>query len=202
MKEVEQHLEPRVSRVEVKLDGALGAINSLTENVRGVANALKEQGDQSVAWREKLMIAVERAGAPRRTDWQLLMTLAALIMAVGALAFTPLLWRQGETQKDVDSLVQEFDVHSKMTLHPVGQQMIMALKDDLQKSVDRNEAAIKELDTKLQREASLMIYNTEEKAKNVQVQLEILRDKSLPPLTERVAILAERLKMLENERKP
>ena len=76
------------------------------------------------------MVAIERAGAPKGTNWQVLLASVALIVSLGALAFTPLNWKIADVQKDVDRNEKLFLEHTKLTLHPVGQEKVAEIMRD------------------------------------------------------------------------
>jgi hypothetical protein len=189
MKELEQHLEPRVSRVEAKVESALQAINTLTTNIQSLSNAVQKQGEDSVAWREKMMLAVERAGAPRQTNWQLLVTLAGFVLALGAVMFTPLNWRILEVQRDVDKIELVFVEHSKLTLHPVGASKVEGMEKMLVASSHKNAESIRELDDKLQREFGLINSRIDERVLDLTKHFNKLEKEGSPNLRERVAIM-------------
>ena len=114
------HLEPRVAKLEVGLD-------RLTEDVRSLAGIVRDQGSNVEKQLQSLTIAVTQAQAPRKTDWNIIISGGLLVMALGSAVFWPLN-QTGQNNKDsIDRLTVKFEQHENLSEHPVGQVMIQQM---------------------------------------------------------------------------
>ena len=115
------HLEPRVAKLEVGLD-------RLTEDVRSLAGIVRDQGANVEKQLQSLTIAVTQAQAPRKTDWNIVISGGLLIMALGSAVFWPLN-QTGQNNKDaIDRLTIKFEEHQAQPMHPVGQALMQHLE--------------------------------------------------------------------------
>lgn len=126
-----QHLEPRVAKLEGQLD-------RLTEDVRSLASIVRDQGSNVEKQLSELTVAVTQAAGPKKTDWGTLISAVLLIMAIGSAAFWPLNQTVQENKVSIDSLNEKFIDHSKLSLHPVGQALVQKLELQLKDHVDDN----------------------------------------------------------------
>lgn len=171
-------LHSRVDRHEMEIQALGRSLESLGKGVHELGETLRKQGDESSRWREELGIRLERASAPRATQWPLIISFAMLAITIGALAFTPLNWRNNEVQKDVDRVTEWADDHSKLTLHPVGAEKVSALERRASEQNSVNAENIRLLDAKMVSD----INRLRDEVKEVQQQ-------GSPITRERLAIL-------------
>ena len=169
------HLEPRVASIEAQL-------STLTKDMGELVKAVHEQGAQIGA----LAIGVSAAQGPRKMEWGTMVSAIGLFLAIGAAALSPIYLRMADMQMALHENKAETREHAAMTLHPVGTEKIRAL-----------EAALAQSEAHVVREADLLRQTTNEKALMIQAQLETLRDKAIPPITERIAMLDQRMKEVE-----
>ena len=115
------HLEPRVAKLEVGLD-------RLTEDVRSLAGIVRDQGANVEKQLQSLTVAVTQAQAPRKTDWNIVISGGLLIMALGSAVFWPLN-QTGQNNKDaIERLTMKFEQHEAIPMHPVGQALMQHLE--------------------------------------------------------------------------
>ena len=106
------HLEPRVAKVETGLD-------MLTRDVASLAQVVREQGVNIERQIRELAVGVTQAAAPRKTDWQTLIALVMLIMAIGSAVFWPLNQTANDNKQSLQHMEQQFHAHTQLQLHPV-----------------------------------------------------------------------------------
>jgi len=125
------YLEPRVAKLETGLEMLTKDVSNLALIVRDQGNAIEEQIKQ-------LAVDVTRAAAPQKTDWQTLIALVMLVMAIGSAVFWPLNQTAHENKTSLESLEQKFEEHNKLELHPVGKALLGRLEAQLQDHVVLN----------------------------------------------------------------
>jgi len=181
MEEKNDHLEPRVAKLEVGLD-------RLTEDVRDLAGVVRIQGHSMESEIQKLVIAVTQASGPKKTDWGTVISALFLVMAIGSAVFWPLNQTSQNNKTDIKALADDFRVHSTLTLHPVGQALLGRVEDQLKIHILNNEAEFRlhkemddrgflSLDNKLQKEFSLMTEILKKKQSEIDMQIKLLNDK-------------------------
>lgn len=114
------HLEPRVAKLEVGLD-------RLTEDVRSLAGIVRDQGANVEKQLQSLTIAVTQAQAPRKTDWNIVISGGLLIMALGSAVFWPLNQTENNNKDAIDRLTVKFEQHENLDEHPVGKSLMQQL---------------------------------------------------------------------------
>ena len=159
----EQHLEPRVARLEVGLE-------TLTKNVSDLTITIRDNNLEVSRQLASLQVSVTTASGPKRTDWGVILTALGLTLAIGAAVIVPL---NNSTKDNKDAILQVQTVisdHTKLTLHPVGQALVQRLEEQIATHTLLNDKAMKEhgerdtrefeaLDRKLQLEYSLVNAN-------------------------------------------
>lgn len=96
----------------------------LTKDVASLAQIVRDQGTSIEAQIRDLAVSVTQAAAPRKTDWQTLIALVMLIMAIGSAVFWPLNQTANDNKQAVQRMEQQFHDHSQLQLHPVGQALL------------------------------------------------------------------------------
>lgn len=119
-----QHLEPRVAKLEGQLD-------RLTEDVRSLASIVRDQGSNVEKQLSELTVAVTQAAGPRKTDWSTIIAAVMLVMAIGSAAFWPMHQTSMENKESVEHIRQEIDDHRQLQLHPVGAAIVQRLESQL-----------------------------------------------------------------------
>ncbi len=114
------HLEPRVAKLEVGLD-------RLTEDVRSLAGIVRDQGANVEKQLQSLTVAVTQAQAPRKTDWNIVISGGLLIMALGSAVFWPLNQTEQNNKDAIERLTVKFEQHEALPMHPVGQTLVQQL---------------------------------------------------------------------------
>lgn len=169
-----QSIEPRIARLETGLQVVTRDLESVGRDLRDVAAALKNFGDQADARFERLSVLITEARAPKKIEWQTILAGIALIMSIGVAAIKPLydqdaseqqlriagdtilkgeiadrrqdLERQIATLAKHDEMLHDsLGEHAKLKLHPVGEARIDALEDQVAKGIDDNRSLIKTL---------------------------------------------------------
>jgi septal ring factor EnvC (AmiA/AmiB activator) len=180
-------LEPRLATVEAQISTVTGQIRELADDVRDLSSTLRDQGVRVEGEIQKLLVGLTAAAAPKRTDWQALMTGVGLILAIGTAALSPLYLRMGDLQeadrenkKVMVGVAKDLVQHTKLKLHPVGETRIDTLELATQKSLERimkdttehNDVIRRELDDKLgalrNTVESLRAYRIEEQRDDAQ----------------------------------
>lgn len=126
-----EYLEPRVAKVETGLD-------MLARDVAGLAQVVREQGVNIERQIKELAIGVTQAAAPRKTDWQTLIALVMLIMAIGSAVFWPLNQTANDNKQAVQRIEQQFHDHSQLQLHPVGQALLSRVENEVHDHITLN----------------------------------------------------------------
>lgn len=119
-----QHLEPRVAKLEGQLD-------RLTEDVRSLASIVRDQGTTVEKQLSELTVAVTQAAGPRKTDWSTIIAAIMLVMAIGSAAFWPMYQTSMENKESVEQIRQEIADHRQLQLHPVGMTLVQRLESQL-----------------------------------------------------------------------
>jgi len=172
----EQHLEPRVARLEVGLE-------TLTKNVSDLTITIRDNNLEVSRQLASLQVSVTTAAGPKRTDWGVILTAIGLTLAIGAAVFVPI---NNSTKDNKDAIVRVQDTmsdHIKLNLHPVGQALVQRLEEQIIAHALLNEKAMKEhverdtqefnaLDKKLQLEYSLVNAKLEAQTTALDVRLQ------------------------------
>lgn len=145
----EEHLEPRVARLEAGLE-------TLTKNVSDIAVAMRDNSVATNAKIDQLAIAVTNANAPKKTDWSLFISIGFFILALGSAVFWPLNKQTQDNKQQVENYHDSMVEHVKMDNHPVGEANIKALMKDVDMTKAELVARDAALDIKIQRETQLM----------------------------------------------
>jgi hypothetical protein len=131
-------IEPRLATVETQIGSVTGQLRELANDVRELSNTLRDQGVRVEGEIQKLLVGLTVAAAPRRTDWQAMLTGIGLVLAVGAAALSPIYLRIGDIQ---DQVVKQEKTISSQSKYFLAQQTLI----------------IKELKTELQRDLSHVV---------------------------------------------
>ena len=139
-------IEPRLATVETQIGSVTGQLRELANDVRDLSSTLRDQGVRVEGEIQKLLVGLTNAAAPRRTDWQALLTGVGLILAIGGAALSPVYLRLSDVQtavhdnaKSVVQVAKALTDHSKLKLHPVGETRIDALEHSVISTFDRIE---------------------------------------------------------------
>jgi hypothetical protein len=151
-----QALEPKVAKLDVQVEALTRDVASLSSSIRDLSEIVQKHWQQTEGQFQQVLVAIERASAPRKTDWHLVLGALGLILAIGAAAFSPLMLRLSDVQQDVDKTQINLKAHESLNLHPVGQTRVDALEADLKDRSLRNSEAIRDMDIKLQKEYTLI----------------------------------------------
>lgn len=179
----ELHLEPRVARLETWAE-------TLTKNVNELAQTMKEYSVDTNKKLDTLMVSVTQAQAPKKTDWSLFMSIAFFILALGSAVFWPLNKTSQDNKVALETMVNKFDTHQQLELHPVGKALLGRVENQMAEHVDLNNKTMADhqardreefvdMDKKLQTEYQLMNskLETQVNALEARIQMEIkLRD--------------------------
>jgi hypothetical protein len=188
------NLEPKVAKLESDIAAVTRDLGSLTLTVRDLSNVVRVQGDRTAQQIEQLLVSVTNASAPKKTDWQALMAAAALILAIGTAALSPMYLRVNDIQQKSESVATELREHQKLAMHPVGAARVEIIDRTSIQTALENKEAIKALDLKLQRDTGLITETIKENMKNIQYELEEVKENGSPILRERLTILEEKCK--------
>ena len=127
--------EPRVTRVEAGLDG-------LKNTVQDLASVVRTQGEQQMAQNtriesqiQSLTVAVTNAAAPKKTDWNLLLTLGFFILTCSGILFIPLNQTTQATKESLHEVIMSFQAHQQLDNHPVGVALMHRLQSQLDTSI-------------------------------------------------------------------
>lgn len=169
---IENTLEPRVARLETSLE-------TVMREVREVASTLRGQAEHTDKQIQDLMVAVERASAPRRTDWGTFIAGVALLIAIGAAVISPVKEQQAQTKADLINAVSRIDrnrdelsSHERLKLHAVGEARVDALERESRMVADRLLQAVDAVDKKLQKEFDLANQNTITRVADLDIRLQ------------------------------
>ena len=172
----EQHLEPRVARLETGLE-------TLTKNVSDLTITIRDNNLEVSRQLAALQVSVTTAAGPKRTDWGVILTAIGLILAIGAAVFVPI---NNSTKDNKDAILKVQDMmadHMKLTLHPVGSALVQRLEEQIATHTLLNDRVMKEhverdtqefnaLDKKLQLEYSLVNVNLAAQTAALDVRLQ------------------------------
>ena len=180
-----QHIE-RLVKVESDVKTFGDELRELSGDVRSLTSTVRLQGDQTSSAIARLSEAVVRSTAPKETQWlpiiSTVLSAVGIIVIIGGLVFWPIV-------RELNRLGAEFSKHESLKLHPVGEARIDALENALENTGERNAKAITALEHQLEKRAEQLASTTDKNAAAIQVQLESMRDRSIPPIVERLAIL-------------
>lgn len=116
----ENHLESRIAKNEAAIEALTRDVSIAVRSIQDVSTSLQEFSRATSDQLKTLGIAVERASAPRRIDYTAAFTGVALVLAIGAAAFSPIMLHIGMNATDLKELKAEFSNHEKLPMHPVG----------------------------------------------------------------------------------
>lgn len=181
-------LEPRVAKLETGLE-------MLTKDVASLAQITRDQGNNIETQIRDLAVSVTQAAAPRRTDWQTMISLGLLILAIGSAVFWPLNQTAQNNKDDVKQLTTLMREHSALDNHPVGAALLGRLEEQLKTHVVNNDREMsqhresddrefKALDQKLQQEYQLANKTLEQKQEWLEKEINMVNDKMCKRVTE------------------
>lgn len=159
----DQHLEPRVAKLEAGLE-------MLTRDVASLAQITREQGTNIEKQIRELAVGVSEASAPRKTDWQSIFAALMLVMAIGSAVFWPLNQVTHQNQAAIAAVQNELTEHRMLKLHPVGETRVDNMEVRFSELSKANGAAIEAVDKKLQRETELLVNEIRTQVANVTVK--------------------------------
>lgn len=165
MSDNEQHLEPRVARLEVGLE-------TLTRNVSEMATSIRDNALATNAKIDQLAIAVTQAGAPKKTDWSLFVSIGFFILALGSAVFWPLNKQTQDNKQEINNYHESMVEHMKLDMHPVGLARVQALVKDVDMTKAELVARDAALDIKIQRETQLMTDLIAAKVTDLDIRLQ------------------------------
>lgn len=188
------HLEPRVAKLEAGLEILTKSVSELTMAVRDNNSSMEEKI-------ERITVAVTQAQAPKKPDYSLFVSIAFLILALGSAVFWPLNKTGQDNKDELHTVVQKFEAHQQLNLHPVGSALLQRVEEQLQLHNQANETMMKshieydnrqftELDKKLQQEYSLMDRTTEVRMAGLETKMTQFNDK----IYGRVLVLEQQLR--------
>lgn len=171
-------LEPRVAKLETGLE-------LLTNSVSSLAQIVRDQGTNIESQIKDLAVSVTRAAAPRKTDWQTMISLCLLILAIGSAVFWPLNQTAQNNKEDIKTLTTLIREHVALDNHPAGAALMGRLEGQLKSHIEDNnnqitihrlmdEKEFKSLDEKLQREFALADKTIDEKIKGMERVMELV----------------------------
>lgn len=135
-------LEPRVAKLETGLE-------ILTRDVTSLAHVVREQSRNIEVEIQKLAVAVTQAGAPRKTEWPVLIATLMLVMAIGSAAFSPLRQNVSNNKTDILAVQSALTSHVAQDYHPVAALRFQEVDARLNKleanEAERNKADLDEL---------------------------------------------------------
>ena len=159
--EQQTHLEPRVARLEVGLE-------TLTKAVNDIASTMRDNNTSTNAKIDQLAVAVTLAGAPRKTDWSLFVSIGFFILALGSAVFWPLNKSTQDNKVAIEKYHDEMTEHMKLPLHPVGQARIDGMDLVRTELIARDTA----LDNKIQKETQLALEASNTKIADLDVRVQ------------------------------
>ena len=135
--------EPKVAKLEATIESITKDIASLTNAVQGLSSTIGELARNTAEQFEKLAVGLSSASAPKRVDWQVLISGAVLCMTLVGAVIYPITLQIGNLKETHIRLQDIMYEHTMLPLHPIGAAKI----DALQLSVDTRFASMtKELD--------------------------------------------------------
>ena len=130
---INTELEPRVAKLET-------GIEILTRDVSTLATVVREQSSSIEQEIQKLAIGLTQAAAPKRTDWQMLIALAMLLMALGSAVFWPLNQTAVDNKEAVHKLELRVDEANKEHVNKVQLEKDLAQITEHVKALEASEA--------------------------------------------------------------
>jgi hypothetical protein len=179
-------LESRVGKVEAHLDSVTRQISDLTADVRDLATSIKIQGTQTEDQIKSLLVAVTNASGPRKTDWNTIALAAGVVVTIGIAVLSPL------TMQINSNVIGLEKNQSKIEHHLEGPGHLPALS-----KIESLEKALKELDSRLQRENTIINENFQDKITNLKKELQDFGINGSVLTRERLAIIENKLKTIE-----
>ena len=167
-----RYLEPRVIRVETELESLTKDIASLTVNIKDLSSAVSRQSENVEKQFQSLAVAVTTAGAPRKTDWGVIVAAVGMVFMAGAATLSPLYLRMNDVQVSAFRSMQRMDDHEKLVMHPVGLSRVDALEKSLRERASENSDDIRALDSKLQKETELTANKIEQRVSDLDIRLQ------------------------------
>ena len=176
-------LESRVAVVETGLQ-------TLTREVGQLVDAIRAQSTDVAKQIAALSIAVEKAAAPRATNWQTLFAAIALVVTIGGGVWVVLDGKISRNTLDlvdserrsrvidedlrahIDKFHDELVAHQQLKSHPVGEARIDAMEKQMLLMTDRLSASLAALDAKLQKEYQLAGENTATRVADLDMRLQ------------------------------
>lgn len=143
-------LEPRVVKLETGLE-------RLAEDMRDLVKVVRDQGSGVEQEIHKLSVLITQASGPRKTDWQMLISLAFLIIAILGAVIFPLNQTVQENKQDIHTMQSVFREHQLLPMHPVGDVRVSNIDKRYDEIASANRSNIQDLDKKLQRESELLM---------------------------------------------
>jgi hypothetical protein len=125
------HLEPRVAKLETGLE-------MLTRDVASLAQIVRDQGSSIERQIKELAVGVTQAAAPKRTDWQTLISAVFLVMAIGSAVFVPLTQRLTTLEETTRALSVQHEAHEHLVAHPLAELKLNNLSSLLNDHVRNN----------------------------------------------------------------
>jgi len=141
------HIEPRITKLEVELASITRDISTLTHSISDLAAVVRLQADNFEVQFRQLHIGITSAQAPKRVDWTVVLTGAALMLAVGAASLSPIYNQQNTMAARIQEFADHFDDHRNLTLHPVGAEKVDALEKRLDRQFTSVEKRLTETET-------------------------------------------------------
>ena len=167
-----KNLESRMAIVETGLQ-------VLTREVGDLVSVVRVQADNTNKQIAALSTSVERAAAPRATNWQTMFAGIALMMTIGGGIWFVLqerISRSVEDTEKVDTRMtrfrESFAEHEKQEMHPVGLARVQALEKASVLAAEHLTSMLDRLDSKLQKEFQLANDNTSQQTKDLDTRLQ------------------------------
>ena len=153
---MDEQNELRLAKAETNIESLARNVTTLSESVRELFGLVRSQGERTEKQIQELLVGVTNASGPRKTDWQLVISAIALILALGAAIFAPLNMRLNDNKAALEKLSDKLDTHVALPSHPVSGVRMDTLAEELRERETRNAAAILATDLKLQQEYQLV----------------------------------------------
>ena len=138
-------LEPRLAKVEGQFESLAADMDVLAKDLRQLTGIVRTQGEQLTSQIQALSVSVTQAQAPRATDWQSIIAAVGLVLAIGTAAMSPLYLRMRDAFHVLEAQAGKLEEHTKLKLHPVGENRIDALEADLSERARHNAGNIQDL---------------------------------------------------------
>lgn len=186
--------EPRLARVEAILE-------SVTTDISALTSAVRTQGENASAQLTQLQVAVTQAAGPRKTEWSTVVAAVALILAIGAAAFAPVVLRVDELARALASLSNDHKEHTAQPMHAVGAARVDWLERDTARMTQINRDALLALDEKLKAETRLAAASIAEKTAALRAEFDDVRINGSPVTRDRLVKLETQITLILNELK-